>query len=120
MLQELINAVNNLRAVIGVVREGERKTATIAAGDTVSDAVDIGNRFAYLLIKIPTITSAQLELQVSDGDGTYQDFGQNALTLLGTGAYSDTWVLGGWRYIKIKSSVAQVSAVIFRVRGVTY
>lgn len=93
----------------------------IAASGTVSSAADLGEHFAYLQVIIPTITSAQLELQVSeDLNGTYQDLGQNALTNKGTGAYSDTWLLSGWRFVKIKSSVAQTSAVVFRVRGITY
>lgn len=103
------------------VRVGIWQRAEIAASGTISSKVDVGGHFAYLQVVIPTITSAQLEVQVSETkDGTYQDFGQNALTVAGTGAYSDTWNLGGWRYIKIKSSVAQTTIENFEVRGITY
>jgi len=101
---------------------GDWKSVVTADEGTISEAVDLGGSFAYLQIIVPTIISAQLELQVSDSiGGTYQDFGQDALTVAGTGAFSDTWVLGGWRYIKVKASAAQTTGpVIFRIRGVTY
>ena len=101
---------------------GEWKEAVIAITGTISAAVDLKDNFAFLQVKVPTIDSAQLELQVNDVEGgTYQDLGQDALTVAGTGAYSDTWNLGGWRFIKIKASAAQnTAAVTFRVRGITY
>jgi len=100
---------------------GKWEVAEIAASGNVSGAVDLGGHFGFLHIVIPTITSAQLELQVSkELSGTYQDLRQDALTDLSTGGFSDTWKLGGWRFIKIQSSAAQTSAVRFEVRGVTY
>jgi len=100
---------------------GGIKTISIAASGTTSKAADLGGNFQYLHIEIPTITSAQLSLQVSHAiGGTYQDYGESVLTQAGTGAYNDTWKLGGWRYIKIKSSDAQISTVIFKLRGITY
>ena len=116
-LESIERAVKDLT---GKARVGEWKTVIIAASGTISSVADLGGNFAYLQVVIPTITSAQLELQVQGGDNTYQDFGQNALTEVGTGAFNDTWVLGGWQFIKIKSSAAQTSAVTFSVRGVTY
>ena len=103
-------------------KAGAWKTASIIKGGTISDAIDLGGNFAYLQVVVPTIDSAQLELQVGETlGGPFQDFGQNALTVAGTGAFSDTWVLGGWRFIKIKASAAQSTADrAFRVRGVTY
>ena len=119
--ETLEETLQDILALVAAVRIGGEKGAVIAASGTVSGAVDLGGYYAYLQIEIPTITSASLELQVSDSlGGTYQDFGQDALTTAGTGAYNATWNLGGWRYIKIKSSVAQTNAVTFRVRGVTY
>ena len=117
-VQELVTASIAARAS----SLGKPKKATIAIGDTISNAVDLGGNYARLLIEIPAIISAQLELQVAVSlGGTYQDFGQNALTTLGTGGYNDTWVLGGWRFIKIKASAAQTTyARVFEIRGITY
>lgn len=100
----------------------EWKLTRMAKAGTTSEVVDLGNNYAYLQVVIPTIDSAQLELQVSDSEtGTFQDLGQDATTTAGTGAFNDTWVLGGWRYIKIKASAAQsTTARYFKVRGVTY
>ncbi len=102
-------------------RIGEWASLHIAASGTLTGAVDLGGHFAYLQVVLPTITSAQLELQVSkEFDGTYQDLGQDALTAGSTGAFNDTWLLGGWRFIKVKSSVAQTAAELIEVRGITY
>jgi len=103
-------------------KAGEWKTASIIKGGTTSEAIDLGGNFAYLQVVIPTIDSAQLELQVGETlGGLFQDLGQDALTVAGTGAFNDTWNLGGWRYIKIKASAAQTTADrVFKVRGVTY
>ena len=118
--EEVVKAIERATKHREVI--GDWEQTTIASGGTVSNAVDLGGHFAYLQIIIPTIDSAQLELQVSDPDsGAFQDFGQDALTTTGTGAYSDTWVLGGWRVIKVKASAAQsTAAVTFKVRGITY
>ena len=99
---------------------GDWKTVTIAAAGTVSSSTDLGGNFAYLQVVVPTITSAALELQAGPDGQNFQDLGQDASTTASTGAYADTWVLGGWRYIKVKSSVAQSALVSFKVRGVTY
>jgi len=117
-IEERLKEILDARAF----RVGEEKIVTMAKDGTVSEAVDLGGHFAYLQIVIPTIDSAQLELQVSMAlGGTYQDFGQDALTVLGTGAFNDTCNLGGWRYIQIKASAAQTTAtVVFSVRGITY
>jgi hypothetical protein len=120
-LKELLDKLDEVLDAF-TSRIGVERTVIIASGGTVSEAVDLGGHFAYLQVEVPAIDSAQLELQVSDRiDGTYQDFGQNALTDTSIGAYSDTWILGGWRYIKIKASAAQDTGVrVFKVRGITY
>ncbi len=100
---------------------GQWKKVTIAKSGTVSAPVDLEVPYAYLQVEIPTIDSAALELQVGRGGQTYQDLGQDALTTASTGAFNDTWVLGGWQHIKIKASAAQSTAErVFWVRGVTY
>jgi len=118
-IQDQAQPVNQ---IVEQIKLGELVTTKIASAGTVSGVADLGGHYAYLQIIIPTIDPAQLELQVGTAPtGTFQDFGQDALSQLGTGGYSDTWVLGGWRYIKIKASAAQSSGdVMFKLRGVTY
>lgn len=100
---------------------GSWKTATIAKAGTASSVVDLEGIYAYLQVVIPTIDAATLKLQgSSDGQG-FQDIGQSVTTVSGTGAFNDTWVLGGWQFIKIVASAAQDTAqVTIRVCGVTY
>lgn len=121
MLQDIIDKLRDLLK-IETDKVGRWKLAVIAKDDTVSGAVDLGGNFAYLQVEVPTIDSAQLELQVNDIEGgTYQDLGQDALTTAGTGAFSDTWNLAGWQFVKIKASAAQTTgAVNFKIRGITY
>jgi len=110
------------KIIASSAKTGAWKDITIAKDGTISETLDIGGSFAYLQVVVPTIDSAQLELQASvELDGTYQDVGQDALTVAGTGGFSDTWHLGGWRYIKVKASAAQTtSGRTFKVRGITY
>ena len=103
-------------------KASEWKHITIAKDATVSEALDLGGHYSYLQVIIPTIDSASLELQGSEStSGTYQDIGQDVVTTAGTGAFQDTWNLGGWQYIKIKASAAQATAPrSFKVRGITF
>lgn len=95
------------------------KIAAIAKAGTTSNVVDLEDYYPYLHVVIPTIDSATLKVQVSELiDGTYQDLGPAVTAAASTGAYSDTWTLGGWRYIKIVASAAQNTAArLFKVRG---
>ena len=97
----------------------EVKIAYIAKAGTSSQAVDLGGYYPYLQVAIPTIDSATLKIQVSELiDGTYQDLGASITAAASTGAYSDTWKLGGWRYIKIVAGAAQTTAEVkIKVRG---
>ena len=99
---------------------------TIATSDVLSAEVDLKRAYETLLIVIPTITSAQVSVQVAEKTGgTYQDVyvtegdGSSAQLKsdLGTGAI--TWVtpIGGFQYIKIKTSAAQAANRTFRVCG---
>src|SRR5574343_14277 len=94
-------------------------TAEIQKTGTSTGAIDLGDYYPYLQVVIPTIDSATLKVQVSELiDGTYQDLGPAVTAAASTGAYSDTWTLGGWRYIKIVAGAAQNTAECkFKVRG---
>lgn len=96
------------------------KTATIDKNGSVSDAVDLGLKpYQYLNIIIPTIDEAEVSLQVSNAlAGDYQDLGDGVATATTEGSYSTTLRLGGWRYLKVKTSADQTTdAVAFKVRG---
>ncbi len=63
---------------------GSWKAATIAAAATSSAAIDLGRSYDFLEIEIPTITQAQLYLQVArKADSTYS----GKLTRVGTNCY---------------------------------
>jgi hypothetical protein len=95
------------------------KIAAIAKAGTTSNVVDLEDYYPYLHVVIPTIDTATLKVQVSELiDGTYQDLGASVTAASSTGAYSDTWTLGGWRYIKIVAGAAQnTGEVKIKVRG---
>ncbi len=94
-------------------------TAEIQKTGTSTGAIDLGDYYPYLQVVIPTIDTATLKVQVSELiDGTYQDLGPAVTAAASTGAYSDTWTLGGWRYIKIVAGAAQNTAEVkIKVRG---
>lgn len=102
-------------------QNGNWKIATIADEGTVSSAVDLGGHYPYMLIQIPTIDSANISVQVAEEQGgTYDDLGLSTNVIAAaTGSFHTTIKIGGWRYIKIKSSATQsTGAVSFRVCGV--
>lgn len=97
----------------------EEKTCTIAQNGTVSTAVDLGAVCDRLQIEIPTLDSANLTFQVAMEDGVYQALGPGLLVVAaGTGGYTYTIDLGGFRWVKIITSAAQTTALrTFRVKG---
>jgi len=100
---------------------GAWKHGTIAKDGTASSVIDMEGNYAYLQVEVPTIDAATLKLQGAAEGQTFRDLGQSVTTVSGTGAFNDTWILGGWQFIKIVASAAQTTAnVTFRVRGVTY
>ena len=93
----------------------------IIKGGTTSSIVDLGGRYRYLLVTIPTIDPATLKLQVClTHGGTYKDL-STATTASGTGNFNTTFNIYGWRYVKIVASAAQSTAALeFDVQGVTF
>ncbi len=99
---------------------GGWKTAviTIATDDDLSAAVDLEQNFDFLDIVIPTLTSTTISVYVCPTlDGTYQSLGEGVTTATTTGAYSTTFKLGGWQFIKIKTSAGQAANRTFNIRG---
>ncbi len=93
-------------------------TAAIALNGTTSAAADLGEKADWVAIKIPTIDSATLSLQVSDDNSTFTTLGSSVNTVAGTGAYVDLWGVGGHRYVKIVSSATQTASRTFTLQGI--
>ena len=107
---------------------GTWTTATVAKSGTTSSEVDLGREYENLQVYIPTIDTAQVNIQVSEkSGGTFADLyatdltdGSNSklITASGTGGFHWTVPIGGFQYIKIKCSAAQSTAArTFRVCG---
>ena len=100
---------------------GSWVAATIAADAFSSAAVDVGRDYDYLSVELPGMTTCKLYLQVAELlAGTYYDLGKETTTDLENFGRADVWRLGGWRYIKVVSTVAQSEEVLIRVRGMRY
>lgn len=108
---------------------GSWKDATIADEGTISAEVDLGRQYETMLIVMPTIDTAQITIQVAEKTGgTFQELyvtdiadGGNNKVISASGTGGITWVVpvGGFQYIKIKSSATQsTAAVTFRVCGI--
>jgi len=104
-----------------------QKTATIANGQTVSDAVYIGDKLPVTLLMPAAFTGATVSFQGSLDGATYQAVN------VGGAAYSETVtasknvtldpsVFAGFRYVKVVSASAEAAArsvgVVARKPGV--
>jgi len=96
-------------------------TITIATDDDLSDAVDLGEHYRYLAVIIPSLTPARVGVQVcATADGTYATLGAgtSAQTDPTAGGYATVFDIGGWRYVRLSTSVAQAGDREFAVQGV--
>ncbi len=101
--------------------QGEWKNCviTIATDNDLSAAVDLGREYETLLVRIPTIDSANLYCYGCETlGGTYTVLGNGVYATAGTGGFLDVWEIGGFKYIKIGTSAIQTSNRTFKVCGV--
>lgn len=109
--------------------QGEWKTATIAQGATLSQEVNLGRVYQRLMVIIPTIDEASVNIQVSEkSGGTFQDLyltsftdgdDDKAITTASGGGFAWVVPIGGFQFIKIQTSAQQTTAAVnFRVCGV--
>ena len=108
---------------VSATRVSGWKTATIdiSEDDDLSDAVDLGEHYRYLAVVLPALTLARVGVHVSPtADGTYVALGSgsSAQTDPTTGGYATVFDIGGWRFIRLSTSVAQAEDRSFSVQGV--
>lgn len=100
---------------------GEWETASISANQNESAVVDLGRDYDFVSLQIPSITACKLHLKVAEREGgSFYDLGKDTTTNEESFNRADVWRLGGWRFIKIVSSVVQPSAVSIKIRGMRY
>lgn len=100
------------RLVLSPSTEGEWFTANIAKAGTTSNTVDLGDSFMYMRVIIPTLDTCTVKVQVAErSTSTYYDL-DAVTTAAGTHNYATTFLLGGYRFIKIVASAAQSTAAI--------
>ena len=98
--------------------EGPWLGASIAKAGTTTGTVDLGDSYMYLRIIIPTLDSCTVKVQVAEkATSTYYDLDE-VTTTLGTHNYATTFIIGGYRYIKLVASASQSTAAVdLRVSG---
>ena len=100
------------RLVMSPSTEGEWFAAAIAKSGTTSNTVDLGDAFMYMRVIIPTLDTCTIKVQVAEkSTSTYYDLDE-VTTSAGTHNYATTFLLGGYRYVKIVASAAQSTAAI--------
>ena len=100
------------RLVMSPSTEGEWYTAAIAKGGTTSSTVDLGDNFMYMRVIIPTLDICTVKVQVAEtASSTYYDL-SDVTTSTSTHNYADTFVLGGFRFVKLVASAAQSTAAV--------
>ena len=106
-------------SVFGQIVEGK---ITVATDDDLSGPIDLDNNGAFggfdtVQIMIPVMTPCNLSLQGSLDGTIYYDIANAASIAVGATPRADTLVCGGYRYLKIKTSVAQAADRTFQLRG---
>lgn len=102
-------------------RYGQWRAATIAAGASKSDAIDLGIEYDNLSVRIPPMDECKMYMQVAEVlAGPYQDLGKETTTELETFDRGAAWTLGGFRYIKVCSTETQTAARLVRIKGMRY
>lgn len=95
--------------------------ATIAAGASSSAEIDLLSDYDYLCLQIPSMNKCKLYIQVAEtSGGTFYDLGEGTTTDEEIFNRAAIWLLGGWRYIKIRATTGQQVARLIRVRGMRY
>jgi hypothetical protein len=93
----------------------------VSQDDDLSGAVDLGEHYRYLALLIPALTAARVGVQVATSlDGEYVPLGSGAAAQTETteGGYATVFDTGGWRYIRVSTSVPQAEDREFAVQGV--
>lgn len=100
---------------------GKPIAATISAGTSTSDAIDLGREYDYLSVQLPIMDECKLYLKVAEKlADTYYDLGKETTTDLETFDRADVWRLGGWRFIKVVATASQTAERLIRVTGMRY
>jgi hypothetical protein len=98
---------------------GAWQSVTIVAGSNDSAELDLGNNYEYLDVQLPNFTGT-MGLKVAEtGDtqsGSYKTLGTGVTTDDGT-ARADTWLIGGWQFVKFVASNAPSGTLTIRARG---
>ena len=106
------------RLVMSPSVEGPWLTGYIAKGGTSTATIDLRDVYMYMRIIIPTLDTGTLKVTVAETpNGTYYNL-DAVTTTSGTHNYATTFLIGGYRYIKLVASAAQSTAAItLRVSG---
>jgi len=99
---------------------GEWKDCAFDISDstTISDACDLGNNYEYIQVIYPAMTACTMSVYVcSSLGGTYVPLGNSASATVGASASADTYAIGGYQFIKLISSTAQLADRAVIVRG---
>ena len=94
---------------------------TIATSSTISAAIDLTIPCEYVEIVLPAMDSTTIGFQVSIDGVTYQalGIGTSAVSAATTGTVTETFLLGGYQFLKIVCGSAQTTGTTrtFTLRG---
>ncbi|MBN1856936.1 MAG: hypothetical protein JW846_08285 [Dehalococcoidia bacterium] len=108
---------------VSATRVSGWKTATIdvSEDDDLSGEIDLGEHYRYLAVILPALTQSRVGVQVAPASGgsfVVLGNGNAAQTDLTTGEYATVFDIGGWRYVRLSTSVAQAADREFSIQGV--
>lgn len=108
-----------MTTLVGVYGKWKEATITYLTDDDLSNEVDLGAPFDQMQIEIPAMDGCDIELTVArSSGGTYYRLGDGTAILhCGTGLFTTTVKLGGYRFVKVHTTNPQTEDRTIRVRG---
>jgi len=108
---------------VSATRVSGWKTASIAVAedDDLSLPVDLGEHYRYLAVIMPTLTPSRVGVQVAPAAaGPYLPLGRglSAQTEPTAGGHATVFDIGGWRYVRLHTTVPQAADRTFSLQGV--
>ena len=105
------------RPIQSSVAASDWLTGAIASGQHLSGEIDLGDDYAHINLIIPELTSGDLTVYTArESGGLFQALDTTFYS--GAGQKNTVAMIGGWRYVKIYSSVAQDAERSFSLRGI--
>ena len=103
---------------------GEWRTGFLnnSVSNTLSNIVDLGRDYDFLNVILPALTNTQIACQVAapSNTDTFVTLGDGVNVDWTTGNRASVLVIGGWQFLRLLTTDAQVANRSYKIRGFRY